>query len=456
MISDKQNILSEIKKIVGEESVITDVSRMYAHSATINSDEVKYPIGIIIPKTAEEVSSIMKYCYYHDVKVSVRGGGTNVNGSAVSIGGDFILSTEKLNRILEISKIDRTATVETGVITEHINKEAAQYGLMFSQNISSSSQCFIGGNIATSAGSPYSLKYGTIKNAVINLEVVLPDGEIIWTGKNVTKNATGYNLTQLFIGSEGTLGIITKAVIKLEPVLLSSLIVVPFTHIEKLFEFADLFFESGFEALCMEFLDKKGCELVTGFLEGEGRFKPDIEGLLWIEFENHPKFDLEKFHQLISEYTPEDILYADENTGKERLWKYRKQIGEAAVSYSSFRDIDIVVPRSKSLLLYKTINSICLDFDFEFIVIGHIGDGNFHINIFNNKDKDWDQAIEGCLLQIYKAVNTYGGTISGEHGVGALNNRYLDIVMSEYQINVLKQIKNLFDPKNILNNTIIF
>lgn len=456
MISDKKKILSEIKKIVGEESVISDISRMYVYSAGIISDTVVYPIGVLIPKTAEEVSAIMKYCYERNIKISVRGGGTNVNGGAISTGEDFIVSTERLNKILDINTIDRTITVETGVITELINKEALQHDLIFSQNISSSSQSFIGGNIATSAGSPYSLKYGTIKNAVLNLEVVLPDGEIIWTGKNVTKNATGYNLTQLFIGSEGTLGIITKAVIKLEIAFKSELLLVPFKDIEKLFEFTNVFFEKGFEAVCIEFIDKKSCELVTGFLEGEGRFASDIQGLLWIEYEHNLKFDLEQLHHLVSKYTTEDILYAEDRTEKERLWKYRKQVGEAAVSYSPFRDIDIVVPRSKSLLLYKAINVVCSEFDFEFIVIGHIGDGNFHINIFNNKNENWKQDIEACILQIFRKVNTFGGTLSGEHGIGSVHNVYLDTVMSQYQISVLKQIKNIFDPKNLLNSNIIF
>jgi glycolate oxidase len=281
MTDYKREILSNLKDIVGKESVVDEVSRMYSYSTNIVSTNTVYPLGVIFPKTTEEVSNVMKYCYDNNLKISVRGGGTNVSGSGVSTGEDFIISTEKLNRIYDINKIDRTITVEAGVITDHINKVALEHDLIFPQNISSSSQCFIGGNIATSAGSPYSLKYGTIKNSVVNLEVVLADGKIIWTGKNVTKNATGYNLTQLFIGSEGTLGIITKATLKLVPIFKSVLLLVPFVNTEKLFEFTNTFFENGFEALCMEFLDKRGCDLVTTFLN-ENYFSNDVEGLLWI------------------------------------------------------------------------------------------------------------------------------------------------------------------------------
>jgi glycolate oxidase len=161
-------------------------------------------------------------------------------------------------------------------------------------------------------------------------------------------------------------------------------------------------------------------------------------------------------YDLISKFTTEEILYATDNTEKARLWKYRKKIGEAAINYSLFKDIDVVVPRSKASLLYNAINLICSEFNFELVVVGHIGDGNFHINIFKNDDENWDQNIEKCLKQVFQIVNKYEGTISGEHGIGTIYNIYLDTVMSQYQIDILKQIKNVFDPKNLINSNVIF
>ena len=452
----EDKILLELSQILGDKYVITDKEKMYNYAFSTLSSKIIYPLGVLLPKNVSEISLVMKYCYENEVNITVRGGGSNVSGGALSSGNDIILSLERLNTIVEVNKIDRTITVESGVVTEKIYEEALKHNLIYPQNISSSSQSFIGGNIALSSGSPNSLKYGSIKNTVLNLEVVLPNGQTMWTGKNVTKNATGYNFTQLFIGSEGTLGIITKAVLKLEIPIETVLLLIPFSSISKLFDFVNAFFENGFNAVSMEFIDKNGYELVSNFLNKKNQFGNAIEGILWIEYELHTKHNIEDLYIFISTYTNQEILFAENEADKKRLWEHRKRIGDASINYSIFKDIDIVVPRCNSFLIYNEINAVCNRFNFYFIIVGHIGDGNFHVNIFKDKSINWEKNMDACLTHIFQAVNKYGGTISGEHGIGSLYNPYLKLVMPEYQINLMKQIKYLFDPKNILNAHLIF
>lgn len=455
MQNNRELIFQKIKNLVGDKHLITDEEKMYNYSFCIVSEKVAYPMGVILPGTAAEVAAVLKYCSDNEIEVVVRGGGTNVSKGIVSSGKGFILSLERLNTIMQVNKTDRTIVVEAGVITERIAEEALQHNLRYPQNISSASQCYIGGNIALSSGSPNSLKYGSIRNTVLNLEVALPDGRLMWTGKNVSKNATGYNLTQLFIGSEGTLGIITKAVIKLETPVETALLLISFTSVHKLFQFVDAFFNAGYNALCMEFLDKNGYRLVSAFLK-KNQLEADAEGLLWIEYELNSKPTMEALCGLISEYTDREVLFAEQAADKKNLWEYRKRIGEAAINYSKFKDIDIVVPRSASFKMYEKIDSICKQLNFHFIVVGHIGDGNFHVNIFNNGSVSWEKDIQLFLAQVFGALNEFGGTLSGEHGVGSLYNDYLNIVVPEHQLSLMRQLKQVFDPKNILNPRILF
>ncbi|MFV8347167.1 FAD-binding oxidoreductase [Flavobacterium sp. ZB4P13] len=452
-------IIQDIISIVGEKYLITQLDKMYNYSFDITSNECIHPLGVILPKNTEEVSEILKYCYKNDIKITIRGGGSSVSGGSIPRGNDFVLSMERLNNIIEINKINRTVTLESGVITETLKEEVSKHGLCFPQNMSSASQSFIGGNIAISSGSPKSLKYGNIKNSVLNLEVVLADGQILWTGKNVSKNATGYNLTQLFIGSEGTLGIITKAVLKLEIPKKEVLFLIPFKSLQRLFEFTNEFFYQGFSASCIEFLDKKGYELVSDFLNNKKEFGDNIEGLLWIEYEIDSDNQIGIIADFISDYIDEeDVLFADTKNEMDKLWAYRKKIGLACINYSTFKDIDIVVPRSSSSEIYNEIVIACSKYNFEYIVVGHIGDGNYHINIFNNTSNglEWEKNIELCFNQIFNKVNQLGGTLSGEHGVGSLYNSYLNIVMPQNQIDLMKNIKSIFDKKQILNSNLIF
>lgn len=456
---DNSIIIQDLRNIVGAQYVLSEADKMYNYSFDVTSNTSIVPLGVILPENTEEISQIMKYCYQNAIKIKIRGGGSSVSGGSTPQGCDYVLSLERLNHIIEVNRINRTATLEAGVITQTLMEEVLKYGLCFPQNISSASQSFIGGNIAISSGSPKSLKYGTTKNAVLNLEVVLADGQILWTGKNVTKNATGYNLTQLFIGSEGTLGIITKIVIKLEPPKKEVLFLLPFTSSKSLFEFVNDFFCHGFDASCIEFLDRKGFDLVSGYLNNRKEFGDNVEGLLWIEYEIEADSQIEALTSFISNYLDEEqVLFADTRNEMDLLWTYRKKIGQACINYSTFKDIDIVVPRCSSSEIYNEIVLACAQYDLEHIVVGHIGDGNFHVNVFDTtyNGTDWGKSIELCFNQIFNKVNQLGGTLSGEHGIGNLYNSCLNLVMPQIQIDLMKNIKAVFDQKQLLNSNLIF
>lgn len=457
-MKDINKIGKNLIAIVGEKYLITESDKMYNYAVDISSNNFIAPLGVILPKDTEEVSQVLQYCYKNDIKITIRGGGSSVSGGSVPQSNKYILSLERLNKIIEINRIDRTITLEAGVLTKTFREEVLKHGLCFPQNISSASQSFIGGNLAISSGSPKSLKYGATKNTVLNLEVVLADGKILWTGKNVSKNATGYNLTQLFVGSEGTLGIITKAVLKLEIPKREVLFLIPFNHLKLLFDFINDFFIQGFNASSLEFLDRNGYELVLKFLNTKKPFNFDVEGLLWIEFEIDCTEQMEIFTNFLSSCDIDEVLFADNRKDMDELWSYRKKIGDACINHSTFKDIDIIVPRSKSSFIYDEIILVCKKYGFEYIVIGHIGDGNFHVNIFNKNDKNlnWDADFNDCINHIFVVVNQLGGTISGEHGIGNLYNSYLSVVMPENQINIMKSIKDIFDEKQILNSNLIF
>lgn len=458
MIGYKTAIINAIIEITGAENVITNPDSLYNYSRDCTSDEERIPSAVILPKDEKEISKILKICNETGTSITVRGGGTGVSRGALSDKNGLILSLERLNKIIEINTIDRTVTVESGVITQDLRNAVLKEGLNFPQNISSANSCFIGGNIAVSSGSPKSLKYGTTKDYVINLEIVLPDGTIIWTGKNVTKNATGYNLTQLFTGSEGTLGIITKVVLKLVPPAKELLLLIPFQKIENLFECVQQFFVKGFDASSIEFIDKVGVKLASEFLNKSHFNDKNIEGLLWIELEGKDVKELMEQAIEISDYirgyTKEEISIADTPNEVKALWEMRSKVGEAVIHHVFFRDIDIVVPRSKIDVMYQAIALIAKKYDFEYTVFGHVGNGNFHVNIFQDKQstkQQWEDNLGIWVKAIFLKALELGGTISGEHGIGKINLPYLEDAMSAHQLHIMNDIRALFDKNSIIN-----
>ncbi len=456
-------IFAQLRLAVGDSNIITNDVSMFNYAVDFASREKFSPLAVVKPSSSDEVAAVVRICNEHDVSITVRGGGTGVSGGTFTGDTSIVLSLEKLNRILEINTVDRVAIVEAGVVTENLQIELMKSELYLPQNISSSSSSFIGGNVAVSSGSPKSLKYGPTKNYVLNLEVVLADGEIIWTGKNVEKNATGYNLTQLFAGSEGTLGIITKVVLKVVRLQQELLVMVPFQKIDKLFEFVKAFYSSGFEASALEFIDRRGFELTSAYLKVTHQLDSLIDGILWIELEGSTQDqilnNLAPIASLIQEYTNEEAVVGQTRAERERLWSLRKKIGEAVSNYARFRDVDIVVPLSKVDQMYKEINAVVKQLKLQCTVFGHIGSGNFHINIFNQEAKTtngWEHSISLGIEKIFEKAILLGGTISGEHGIGTVQKRFVKMAIAEKQLQIMRDIKRILDHKNLLNSQNLF
>ena len=456
--------ISSLKAIIGEQYVLTDRESMqnYGHDET---EHLLYlPEVVIRPRTAEEISAVMKLCNAHRIPVTPRGAGTGLSGGALPHLGGVLLSTERMNSILQIDERNLQVTTEPGVITEVLQDAVKEKGLFYPPDPSSRGSCFIGGNIAENSGGPKAVKYGVVKDYVLNLEVVLPTGEIIWTGANVLKNSTGYNLTTLMVGSEGTLGIVTKIVLKLLPLpAFDMLMLVPFASLEKAGEAVSAIFRAGFTPSALELMEIDALRIVSVFVESAVvPLTEDVEAHLIIELDgNQPDLlmkEMEAIATLLADYNAGDIYFAEDATQKEELWKCRRRVAEAVKLVGFTIEEDTVVPRAELPALIRGVKQLGKEFDFESVCYGHAGDGNLHIRIrkqgtANSMD---NPHIVAAIRALFVLVRNLGGTISGEHGIGLLQKEYMDIVFSEQHLSLMRGIKKTFDPNNILNAGKIF
>jgi glycolate oxidase len=371
---------------------------------------------------------------------------------------------ERMNTILEIDERNLQVTTEPGVITEVLQDAVKEKGLFYPPDPSSRGSCFIGGNIAENSGGPKAVKYGVVKDYVLNLELVLPTGEIIWTGANVLKNSTGYNLTQLVVGSEGTLGIVTKIVLKLLPHPRHELLMlVPFQSLEKAGEAVSAIFRAGFTPSALELVEIDALQIVSRFVGSSVvPVHEGIEAHLIIEVDgNHRETlqgEMEAIADLLSGFDCGEIFFADDAQQKEALWKLRRRVAEAVKLAGYTIEEDTVVPRAELPALVRGVKALGRQFGFDAVCYGHAGDGNLHIRIkkegspysLNNP------GIVPALRALFKLVKDLGGTLSGEHGIGLVQKEYMDIVFDPAGLQLMRGIKKVFDPNNILNSGKIF
>lgn len=456
--------IEQFRKIVGEQYVFVDEESLnkYAHDETENLHFL--PDIVIKPGTAGEISAIMVICNEQMIPVTPRGAGTGLSGGALPHLGGVLLSTERMNRILEIDERNLQVTTEPGVITEVLQNAVKEKGLFYPPDPSSRGSCFIGGNIAENSGGPKAVKYGVVKDYVLNLELVLPTGEIIWTGANVLKNSTGYNLTQLIVGSEGTLGIVTKIVLKLLPFpKYDLLMLVPFRSLERAGEAVSAIFRAGFTPSALELVEIDALQIVSRFVDSTVvPVDDDIEAHLIIEVDgNHLDTlvsEMESISELLAQFDCGEIFFADDAQQKEALWKLRRRVAEAVKIGGYTIEEDTVVPRASLPALIRGVKELGRQYDFKAVCYGHAGDGNLHIRIkkagsiysLNNPE------VIPALRALFELVNGLGGTISGEHGIGLIQKEYMDIVFQKANLELMRGIKKVFDPNHILNSGKIF
>ena len=456
-------ILNQIIAIVGQEYVLTTHDEMIGYDHDETEDLSYYPEVVAKPSTPEQVSALMKLCNEHLIPVTPRGAGTGLSGGALPVMGGVLIAMERFNKILVVDEQNLQATVEPGVITEEFINHVAEKGLLYPIDPASKGSCFIGGNVSHGSGGPRVVKYGTIREYVLNLEVVLPSGKIIWTGANTLKYSSGYNLTQLIIGSEGTLGIVTKIVVKLIPLpTQSALMLASFASNEEACAAVSAIFRDGIVPSALEFMERRGVQWVIEHDAFAFDLKDGINAFLLIEVDGNNIdvifTDCEKINNVLEQYNCQDVLFADSSAQKAELWRMRQTMAVSVKSNSVYKEEDTVVPRAQLPKLIKGIKDIGGKYGFESVCYGHAGDGNLHVNIIkaNMSDEDWTHKLKDGIREIFELTVALGGTLSGEHGIGLVQKEFMPIKYSDVHFELWRGIKNVFDKNNILNPGKIF
>ena len=457
-----QNHLNYFISFLGEENLMYGKG-VKEFSKDHTEDLIYLPDLVLFPETTKQVSEIVKYCNNNFIPITPSAALTGLSGGALPFFGGVSLSLKKMNKLININPKAFQATIEPGLINEEFQLKLKKHGLFYPPDPASKGSCTLGGNIALNAGGPRAVKYGVTANFILNLEVVLPNGEIIWTGANTLKNATGYNLTQLMIGSEGTLGVITKAVIKLLALPKHNvLMLVPFCKMKEACQVVSEIFFKGIVPSCIELMERSSLELVEKYNLCQIPFKIKEQAYLLIELDGDDKSILfnnaEKLHSIFNNYDCGEILFAESDFEKNKLWKVRRNIALAVKSFSVYKEEDTVVPRDKLPELISGVKKIGKKYNFKSICYGHAGDGNLHVNILKKSlsEFDWNIVIKKGIREIFNLCVKLGGTISGEHGIGLVQKEYMDIPFSQEAINIQKGIKKLLDPNNIMNPGKIF
>ncbi len=457
------NILQQIREIIGEVFVYTEIEALEKYSHDETEDLQYYPEVVARPQTPEQIARLFKLCSAHIIPVTPRGAGTGLSGGALPVNGGLLISMENFNNIIEIDERNLQATVEPGVITEVFMDAVQEKDLFYPVDPASKGSCFIGGNVSNCSGGPRVVKYGTIREYVLNLQVVLPTGEIIWTGANTLKYASGYNLTQLMIGSEGTLGIVTKIVVKLIPKPTQNvLMLASFTTNELACSAVSAIFRAGIIPSALEFMERKGVEWVMQHDGLNFDLKDGINAFLLIELDGNNQdvifTDCEKVNAVLEAFDCKNVLFADSSTQKEELWHMRRTMAVSVKSNSVYKEEDTVVPRAELPALINGVKLIGSKYGFDSVCYGHAGDGNLHINIIkaSMSDADWNTKLKDGIREIFELTVSLGGTISGEHGIGLVQKEFMDIKYPSINLNLMRGIKAVFDPNGILNPGKIF
>lgn len=435
--------------------VMTEKEDLFCYGFDASSEE-GLPIAVVKPLNTEEVSKVAEFAFKNHISMVPRGAGTGMTGGAVPLKGSVVISLEGLNRIIDIDEKNMVVTVEPGVINSHLKDKLESFNLFYPPDPSSMDFCTLGGNVAENAGGPKALKYGVTRDYVLGLEMVLPNGRMLTTGVKTLKGVVGYDLTRLIVGSEGTLGIITKLFLKVLPM--------PEETVTLLCVFSDLgratqailkIMASGIIPSTLEFMDHDTIQAVESF-------KPfglpeDAEAILLIEVDGLHKAVAVAAERIASicGASGAEIKIADDVFSRKRLWEARRAISPALYHISPLKiNEDIVVPRARIPEMIHTLKEIGRRRGLKIVCFGHAGDGNIHVNIMTDRD-NYSKATD-TVREIFDATLRLEGTISGEHGVGLTKAPYLSMELSEVNIGLMKAIKRAFDPRGIMNPGKIF
>lgn len=456
MVRTQYEWLDALKTICGEQHVVTDTEELFLYGRDETLD-LHFIFDVLVrPASPDEISGILQTCARYGIPVTPRGGGSGVTGGALPVRGGVVLSLERLNKIIEINPLDGYVIAESGVITAGLCRVVEEAGCYFPVEPTSSAFSFIGGNVAMNAGSPRSCRYGKTGEYVLNLEVVLTSGEIIWTGANLRKNSTGPNLTQLFVGSEGMLGIITKVVYRLLPPPADEVLVLAaFNSVDDACRAVLDIKGSSLQPSEVELIGPQALHLTADFLaEPMPMVNDKIAAHLLISLDAAPGADgpLDLAYTILEKYAGENILVADASSGKDKLRRLRLHIGAAMRSgVRKYRDIDICIPLSFLHSYVRKVEEMAAD-GITVACFGHALDGNLHtMLVMEGEDEATAARAERIAREIYSYATEVGGVISGEHGIGILQKEYLGLQYSQGQLALLNRLKKVFDPAGVLN-----
>jgi glycolate oxidase len=462
-----ESICTRLREIAGNERVITDGEKLepYSHDETAGVDYTVMPEVVVKPSSAAEISEIVKLANLRNFPVTPRGAGSGLSGGAVPGYGGVVLSLERMNRILEIDEQNMMAVVEPGVVTNDINERISDLGLFYAGYPMSIQTSFIGGNVAENAGGGKAIKYGVTERYIMGLEFVTPTGDIVETGGKRVKDVTGYNLRMFLTGSEGTLGIITKIVLKLLPVPKAKVaLLVLFPDVKSAVAIVPkIMTQGGIIPTAIEFMDYLSVHYACLYLN-ETIPHEDSGAMLLIEVDGSDERTVEKEYDTIGNLCmdngAQEVYVADNLTTQERLWSIRRNLGEAMFQFAASESVeDIVVPVAQIPEFVSEIERISEKYDMKVLTHGHAGDGNLHSNIILMPDEDageWNRKLPKMQYELYIAAKNLGGTISGEHGIGRKRKKFLPLVASDAEIEFMRKIKRAVDPNNILNPGKIF
>jgi len=451
-------IIDEIISIVGKENVRTSIEERKCYSYDGRVDGA-VPDLIVLPASAEEVSRILVMANTYCFSVIPRGAGSGLTGGSVPINGGVIISFTRMDRILEIDTENLITVVEPGVITFLLQQEVAKKGLFYPPDPSSYKYSTVGGNVAECAGGPNSLKYGVTRDYVLGLEVVLPTGEIMNTGVRTMKGVVGYDLTRLFVGSEGTLGVVTKIVLKLVPLPETrATMLALFKEVEEAAKTVSAIVAARVVPSTIEFMDK--ASIKCSEQASPMGIPEEVGGLLLIEVDGIQESvmaEAEKIRKIVLAHNALRCDLTQNPAEADRLWAARRTVSQATYNLNPVKVAeDVVVPRSEIPTLIRALERMGKKFGIPILSFGHAGDGNFHVSMMIRDTKEDREKAEKAVEELFAETIRLGGTLSGEHGIGLSKAPYLGMELSELTISTMKKIKQLFDPNNILNPGKIF
>jgi len=459
MTAIPSHIISEISAVVGPANCTTRNEDLHCYSYD-GTAKPHLPDLVVFPETTDQVSRIMRIASRYAIPVVPRGAGTGMTGGIVPLHGGIVLAMARMNKIVEIDTDNQIAVVEPGVITGDLQTAVRRCGLFYPPDPASLKYCSVGGNAAECAGGPSAVKYGVTKDYIIGLEVVMPSGDIVTTGARTEKSVTGYDLTRLFIGSEGTLGIITKLILRLLPLPPhKETFLLACSSLRRTTEMVSEILNQYIKPCTLEYLDKTAIRIVSEYLSEP--LPPATEALLIVEIDGERPIveeQVKRLLDLLADQTEFTVRQAGNQKEVDQIWQARRSISPATLKLKPNKiGEDVAVPRSRIPELVDFTEQLSAELELIILTFGHAGDGNIHVNIMLDRSNPDEAAKAGeAKARLFKHAIELEGTLSGEHGIGFSKAPYLGYELNEATINLMKQIKNLFDPKNILNPGKIF